>query len=437
MIIIAVAASVLVPAVTLAWYRGYIIPIVPSAVILSLTLVGAAKLDQTHGGDTFGALFVGVSSLLIGYFLVVPRDVQLVEVRGVVRPDRFFASLVVFATVILTMAVYHFVAGGIPLLSQNVEVARFDFAGSGLLGLPGRMYLFGLPFLVIFVSVFHARHPFVSCRWLLRLVWCVFAATQVLSGFKGALFGLLATFLLVRAVAGRPLDIRGLFRPRIMAIGASAAVLAYLLSFRYGSLQVLRGSEAIAYLEDRLTVVQAQPGYVAMTQFGGPHHAYWAGDFVYTFKKYTSRSDEIGSLLPLELLVSARLAQLPIGADFIAPTTVGAYAGWYADYGAFGAAFALLICGAGYGFAYLRATQSPRAWRAALWGFGAYLGGLYIVKGNIAYYFVNGLAVAAFLAVTWFVCLMAISMLPMRADSRPHGGQQSRMLTIPTATDIP
>lgn len=422
--------SLLLVATALAWSRGRVTPIVLSAVALGLVLTGFVQLDQARGTAFWIPQASGVLALLLGYALAARqtrfRVTESTEVRESRPADA--AALAVFATVVLAFVAYHFIVGGFPLFSTNVEVARFDFTSSGVFGLPGRMFLFGLPFLVFFASAYLARHGGTVAQWTVRVVWLAYASAAVLAGFKGSVLMVLVVFLLVRASVGRPLHLRGLVAPKLMAVGAAAMLVALLIAFQYRSLQLSSPGEAVSYLADRLTIIAAEPGYVAIAELSGRDQPYIVNDFVYLLEKYTKTEISSEPTYPLELIVSARQAGLPLdGSTFIAPSTVGAFPSWYVDIGWMGATMAMLILGVLYAIAHAHAVRAAAPFSAALWGFAVYLIYIYGVNGGLAYWAVNGLAMAIMLTILWRLASWLVTGLNgTRGEARHDGRRRSR-----------
>jgi len=119
--------------------------------------------------------------------------------------------------VIIGLAAYHLVMVGIPILTGNVEVTRFDFTSSGLFGIPGRMYLFGLPFAVLLVSIGAGRNLLPVSRRLLVATWGAYILANLVGGLKGGMVNVLVTALLVAAVAGRPITMKRILAGSVRA----------------------------------------------------------------------------------------------------------------------------------------------------------------------------------------------------------------------------
>jgi hypothetical protein len=411
--------SLLLLGAALIAFRGRVTPIAMTVGGMGLTLAGMAQIDDALGTAFWVPAASGTLALLIAYTAIARS-----RLRGVgIAPKRderspHVGAVVVFETFVITLVAIHFLATGIPLFSSNVEVARFDFGSSVLFGLPGRAYLFGLPFLAILSSAFAARHPGPTATWTVRVAWIAYAGAQVMTGTKGALLEVLLLLVLVRASLGRPLKLQNVLGVRFVALAAAGVAVAFFFAFQYASLQLSDPGEAVAYLQQRATVQGAQPGYLAMSELAGPHgQPYLVGDLIYTIQKYTGQHFSADTPYSLDVIVSARLiGASPDLAGFLAPVTVGAFAGWFVDAGWAGALLAMLVLGAIYGLATYRAACSASPLMGALWGFATYLLSVYIVNGSLVYWAVNGILMALAMTALWMLSRGIAAVLGL------HGG---------------
>ena len=419
--------------------RGRVTPIAVTMGGLGLILSGVLQLDGAFGTALWVPAASGALAVFIGYVAVGRgrvRDEGVAPPRE--RRSHLVGVVLVFETIVLALVATHFIVDGVPLFSSNVEVTRLDFGSAFLFGLPGRAYLFGLPFLVILTSAFSARHPGPIASWTVRVAWSAFVCAQILGGFKGALLQVLVVFVLVRASVGRPLRLHEVVGARFVAIGAASVAVALFFAFQYTTLQNQLSSfdEVSTYFDQRLTVLGAQPGYVAMSELAGPHgQPYVIGDLLYTIQKYTKQEFSAHSPYSLDVIVSARLTgQSPGQADFVAPVTVGAFAGWYVDLGWVGAVVAMLFVGGIYGLAALRAAWSASPLRATLWGFATYIISVYVVNGSVIYWAVNGLLMAIALTAMWVFAQVVVEILGLRAPG--EDGDKGRASSLRTAAQI-
>src|SRR3984893_4793101 len=129
----------------------------------------------------------------------------------------------------------HFVADGIPVLSPRVETSRFDF-GKSLFGLPGRMYLFGLP-LAAGIALARARQ--LGLRWskdgLTLLAISMFTVSRLLSGFKGGLIEVIVTLMIAMVLAQGPIISVARVLRRYLPVAIATVITVFLVGSLYSS----------------------------------------------------------------------------------------------------------------------------------------------------------------------------------------------------------
>ena len=143
--------------------------------------------------------------LIVGYYVtrsIAPRPIApALQIDGV-RGQRYVTVLVFFTT---AFALFHFASGGIPIFSHNIETSRFEFDSSGFFGIPGRVYLYGLP-LVAGVALARSRQA--GLHWykdrVTLVAVSVFVVSRLLSGFKGGLLEVLIVLLVAMVLAQGP-----------------------------------------------------------------------------------------------------------------------------------------------------------------------------------------------------------------------------------------
>ena len=317
-------------------------------------------------------------------------------------------GLGLFVSVVVVLTFYHFFVAGIPLLSDDVETARFDFTSSGMLGIPGRMFLFGLPFAVFLVSLASARRLAPISRKLMYLVWSSYASASLLGGFKGGLVSVLTTMLLVRAVSGRPLSLRRVVVGWRVAVIVGALVYCALISFRYRSLGLTGPGDVLPYLASRATVSAAAPGYLVFTRFGldgsgGEQFAQDADYFLHRYLPFMPPNSDL--ILPFDKTVSAALYHTPISKDsFIVPVTIGAFPELVANVGVVGAMLGMFLVGMVLSYLTLGAQRCATAFRSGLFALAVHLVQIYVLNGNLVYTCLNFLLVGALLLLLYGTC---------------------------------
>lgn len=411
MSILAVALILLLPLATIWWESAKLTPLVVTSVSLTPVLLGYAELDASNGTNTALMYCAAVSFLVAGHVLHQGwgRLRRPAAVPGVNRlPRRSTPGVICFSCVVIVLTFYHFFAAGVPLLSEDVETARFDFTSSGLLGIPGRMFLFGLPFTVLLVSSSAFRKLMPVSRKLLYAVWISYIATSLLGGFKGGLVAVLTIMLLARSVVSRPLSLRrALVGWRVLVI-VGALLYCGLISFRYRSLGLTSPGDVIPYLAARATTSAAAPGYLVFSRYGtdGTGGDHYAQDASYFLRKYLPFIfPDNGVTLPFDKTVSAALYRTPISSrSFIVPVTVGAFPEMVSNVGVGFAMAGMFLVGVFISYFVTRAQLSGGAFQSALFALTVNLLQIYILNGNLVYTCFNLVLVGLFLFGLYSVC---------------------------------
>lgn len=410
-----VALILLLPLVALWWESARLTPLVVTSLYLTPILLGYSEFDQSSGSRTALMYCAGLGCFILGH--IAHQGWCQLRVPSFFRPSgarlsaRSSPPIVLFVLVVVGLAFYHFSAAGVPLVSDNVEVTRFDFTSSGLFGVPGRMFLYGLPFAVLLVSSAACRPRERVSRALLWFVWLSYALASLLGGFKGGLVAVIITMLLVRSVAGRPLSVRGVVAGwRVLVVIAAVSYCA-VLSFWYRSLGLTNPSDVIPYLAARATVNAAAPGYLVFLRYGtsGTGGELFGRDADYFLKKYFPfipfRDD---TALPLDKTISAELNHIPVSSNlFIVPVTVGAFPELVANVGLTFALGGMMFVGWFFSYLMGRARGCRTAFRSAVLALAVHFLQMYMVYGNLMYIVFNFALMAAMLSALYGTCRMA------------------------------
>lgn len=358
-------------------------------VTCSLALFGFYQLDPTgHFPDLYGFALLG----LLAGFLLYPRPTgsssNSGESWGLETGPILVAMLIVAAGV-----VWHFSATGIPLLQQNVETARFNFS-SGLLGIPGRLYLFGAP-LIWLLAVRHAANG--GPRWISWSALAILVLSRLASGFKSALLEIVVLAFFSAAMSPRGVRVSSALRRYVLPL--SVAVLFAFYVFGTYQTSQLTDQGAGKALGVRATSGVAVAGVHSM-KYGElllPTSAL-RNDLVHFSRKYSGLG--ASESFSYSERISASIYGTPLSVNsFIVPVTIGAIAEIYHDVGAWGAFAGLVFVGFLLGRCEYRARQYGRWWRffAAISLFLALHG--YVTKGGLVYNIFNWGAISIFIAI--------------------------------------
>lgn len=386
------------------------------------SVIGAEMMRRQGLASSFAVncLLLSPIILIVGY--QVGQSRVRAETQERARPTRAeYHPLRATRFVVYAGVVYHFAVGGIPLLNANAEVARLNFTSSGLFGIPGRLYLFGLP-IVAALTAAEARKvgtPIWAYRPA-RLAIAAFTLSRLLSGFKSGMLEVIITLILIRILSSTPLRPSAAVRRYLMPVLCAIAV-AYMVGTSYDTYNA--GTGAFNSFLQRLTTGSAASSAVVLDQQVprlNDSSPALANDLRYYVDEYL----HIGSGPPYsyEKLVSATLVDAAPTSPFLAPVTTGAFADLYYDLGLLNAGIGMLILG----LILSSVTNLCRRWECAPLGYSlAFASAMalyaYITKGDLVYNAMNWTGVAVAIATTALVERALSKGLAMHAASRGRG----------------
>jgi hypothetical protein len=406
---LAIVIGIVAVTTTLVLEEFRLSPFFVTTMQLGLVLTGFVILDLEGHSATAIPYIMGTVAMVFGYHLynLANRSRKPLPQQGIsAETTQHLSSLIGFMILVSLLTVYHFFVVGIPLLAADPEVARFNFADSGLLGIPGRMYLFGIPFLLLLSTCVATRFPSPRARRVERIAWIVYICVNLFSAFKGALLEALMMLLLTTSLRGKPVHlVRVIWGTRLLLL-VGAVLYGSFLTMSYFTLGFTNTTDIVAYASERVTIGSAEPGYAVMQDFGTGNGEYLLGDFRYFLSKYFHFLGVLPSpVLPLDLSVSAQLYDTPISDDnLIVPVTVGIFPELYANFNTDWAILMMLGVGLVYAMVYKRALIAKNPFAATVMAFGIYMLQRCIVKGGVAYFLLNYLLMSGFLAGLYIVC---------------------------------
>lgn len=385
-----------VPIIVLTVESFCLTPMVLVSLVVTPVGIGYWMIDQGQGTN-FSFVYIGaLLCLLFGYYAAQWLfQVSACKTNGGCEIDqgrKVERVLRVLIIVVFAFVIYHLLLGGIPLLSDNPEIARFNVTSSGLFGIPSRMFLFGLPFVVLMATIAAKRALVAISRMVLISIWGFYLLASLFSGFKSSLFTAFIVFLLAQAIAGEPVSIKKIFSLQGVTVCAAILGSVFYVGSLYGTLNLdsLTGFEA--YAVARSTVIAAEPGYYAITDFGTDGR--WANqyltDFRYYIDEYLPNGPQSSSdTMPLDKLISYLLYYAPIGdSDSIVSVTVGAFPEMFVNMGNI-AYLGMLFLGFLFYLIYRKAMTSRSIFACGAYSSVLYWMSVYVANGNLVYYVLN------------------------------------------------
>lgn len=403
-LLIPTCAAATIWAWALARGRWRIDPLVLTTTFWSPILVGYAVLDVTKGTHAWIAIAIAECTFVSGYAFAL-RASRLPPTPSSTTPSpTAVVAFKLLIVVVVTGAIFHLTASGIPVLQSNVEIQRFNFTSSGFGGVPGRLYLYGLPAIVIGSSVIDSRMASGTMRGFRRLAWASYAAVQILSGFKGGVLNILVLHFLTRALVHRPIKLN---LSSITGYGAAligAFAFAAVIASRYSTLGALNSRSAAGYLAARVSVLPALPGHYSITHLSDvPRSApYLVTDLKYFLHKYFGIGD--AGDYPLDKIVSSAMTGTPLSEEsFVVPVTVGAAPGFFVDFG-WGWTFALMaLTGCAYAWVYRSVLRARTCLGVSIAGLAVYLMNVFVLNGSAVYVLLNFLLMVCLLGTAYFL----------------------------------
>lgn len=347
--------------------------------------------------DTSFRIAVLTTALISGYFLAraltpPPRTHStmqraLSKPRPLLRPRTYAGPVVTFTSL---FCVYHFSVVGLPILSSNVELQRLDVGSSGLLGIPSRMYLYGVVF-ALAVAIAEARSrsiPISRSTWV-RVAYATLVITRLVSGFKSGVVEVMIDTILLAVLSVGGVRVTRYFG-RFVLGGVVAVAFVFLVGATYQSYAASQNSLLVS-LENRLTAVSATPVWIVMnstpSSVGEPRRPVELDLDYFRYRYLGIRPIEQYGFTRLVSAVS--VGDSPYIAGTLAPVALSAYAVLYYQFGWLGV-LACLGLGAVIRISEVRAyqsTSSPIAF--GVWACVAVAALEFVSRGEIVYALIN------------------------------------------------
>ena len=423
---------------------GLFLFLLPAIVILLLCrgrlevgLLAAAGLGQWLAGayltrasnhGLFAVVMIGTAAFLAGY-VVAGRQRRLRPTRSGDTPSaqsRFALAVLGALTVILV--VMHFVIGGVPLFSGDVETIRFQLASSGFFGIPSRAYLFGLPILLLAYAGLGELSR--RDRVILLLLISSFVVSRLLGGLKSGLWEVTLVALLAHIVhtgSAPPVMSRPVVRRALLLV--VAVLFAVYLGTQYSTVQVRSTRGAVDYLVYRLTV-----GTVGAGEYAVEGHALDRGgsrigsDVLYYLDRYSSGVPRrIGLFVPppfdTSRLISTGSQGLPTGTSaYVSPVAPGLAPSLFLDWRWLGVVVGMTIAGLVMRRLQWRAVAAVGL-AAGVWAAAALVLVYILTNGSVAYYAINFTVVA--LAYTLGYVILSGTVGSFRVPASSQSGVES------------
>jgi hypothetical protein len=349
--LLGVGSAAITTAFLLLRYRLSFLHLIGAFLGVQLLAVFRNSLEKGNYAPThlmLLALATFVAGLAAHRLLTAEPEERIPEPLPDAAPRVDLRILAVFVALVGGFAAYHYLRAGIPLLSIQVETARFERAASGLFGIPSRLALPGTLFVVFLVGTYQhvtgERDPRV--RLLLRAAYAIALLTLLLSGFKSSLIIFVEVLVILHCYVPAAREQERLSTRKIVLIGVAALGVVVLVAALYARYRDIE-TAVLARIADRIFYVSGLPFYYVVHELypalgpGGGHY-FWL-DLQYLMGQLNLLAD----FVPYTgtQAISAALHGRSVLTDFNVPTTVNIFGALYLE----GGLTALLAGSFGFG----------------------------------------------------------------------------------------
>nr|WP_314529099.1 O-antigen polymerase [uncultured Pseudomonas sp.] len=299
----------------------------------------------------------------------------------------------------LVFVIYHYSIVGIPMFSENLDMARFQQRESGLFGIPSRFAVY-FPSLILITSVLLYQSKNIGQRtfyfWILTALF-IFTA----QGNKSSILSFLFVLLCTKRFWAFPVVSRKLMIAFTM-IGLG------FLYYIFGKYSTLADSGFADYIIQRMTYISLEPIYTAFQAEG------FNADTVASSIIINDLTYPIAQLLGFDgATFNTQLSRHIYGFDsnqFSVPVTPSILAYYKYEFGTIGSIFACLATGMLIGKLYLKSNSTRNAGTLSIFVFCEYQIYTGLGSGNLFYMVLNVAAVV----LIYKACITMYGRLPRK-----------------------
>lgn len=393
-------------------YRvGYI-----HAIFLFLTFqcVAVYNVGQDFGVNRPFFIFLsGNFAVLAGLWLgkiFFGKNSPVLPYRKLERKEKKKVSFFIFF--VFSMVVYHYLVGGVPLLSENVVLDRFDNDSSGLFGLPGRVNLFGTFFCFVLagMSYFYSRGEIARRQFYFATLILFFSL--VLAGNKGNVVQFVVAIMLVLPYAYKNRKYLGVRKKIKIRHIALSGILAIAFFFVVSAVHMKAGdttySGVFEALERRVIEVSGKAFYVTATSVldleGIGYGSYFLNDI--SFFLGSILGDGFSQHSTINLVSSYVTGRDLDSGLFLVPVTITVHGYSLLEFGVWGPAFIGVILGVFMSWLYFFPYKSVNVTNSAMILYIQVMVFWVVTKGSVGYYVPNMLIMLLFFYI--ILCLYNI-----------------------------
>lgn len=244
-------------------------------------------------------------------------------------------AAVIFSLVVgLILVTYHYSVVGLPILSDNIDIVRFQQRGSGLLGIPSRFAVY-FPALALIVSVilYQAKYVSKTVFMVMLLVCLLFFTVQ---GNKSSILSFVFVLLCTKRFWVTPM----IGRSSIVFFLLIGTAFLYVMFGRFNTIANVGFGE---YFFHRMTYLSLEPIYSAYLAQG------FVPNLVASSVIVNDLIYPIGQILGVDVVTfNAQLSRYIYGFDanqFSVPVTPSIFAYYKFEFGVLGSVLACFFTG--------------------------------------------------------------------------------------------
>lgn len=334
-------------------------------------------LQESYEFDFIIWLLLSSIFLMLGFIITTISRHKKPNIQLINKPNN--TNAIQFALAIgLLLAFYHYAIVGLPIFSDNIDMARFQQRESGLFGIPSRFAVY-FPSLILITSVLLYQSKNIGKKtfifWI--LVSLFFFTAQ---GNKSSILSFVFVLLCTKRFWNFPVVSRKiLITFMLTGIG--------FLYFTFGKYSTLADSGFLDYMIQRMTYISLDPIYTAFRAQG------FNADAIASSIIINDLTYPIAQVLGSDVSTfNTQLSRHIYGFDsnqFSVPVTPSLLAYYKYEFGTFGSIIACLITGVIIGKIFLKSTNCRNVGTLSIFVFSEYQIYTGLTSGNLFYMILN------------------------------------------------
>ncbi len=373
-----------------------------TALMQVLYLIGLYIISTENGKYSSYWIF---TAALIAYYMGLYIKTRLSKSKLITKTDiykgsnnklKYFLFCCAGLLILTILAViYHYSVVGIPSLSEDVEVLRFQASKSGLFGIPSRIVNFGIYIILIHILIAKKNGLIDLKMYLVALVLALIV--MLCSGSKSSLLTLLIVMVTVSRFIfnnTKKLIIVG------VALLLASTCYAYYISLQFATTKY---GNLLSYFIMRLFTIGPDTFNFIVEEYtvktGLSYGVDLIKDLLYPFIKLINPA---ASEMTLISTISKDFYNTPDG-SFIVPITPSIFGYLYTQFGFITTIVLSTILGYMTSILYLNANTETNYYKKCYFVMLEYIMFISVTNGNFIYTITNFLMTYIMLALIWYI----------------------------------